>query len=812
MGENEPNVKSGDAAGNNTNDPTYNDGKIAKGDANDLSFGPVKKRGCTDIFCLLIWATYAVFFLYLVGYAFKNGRATKLVYPRDFSGRSCGTENPSYLTIDGKSDLSDFSNLVLTVNVTEVYGNQALTMMCKSANRPTFLAKCGSDANNPNSCRQNLEGACTGVANISPLSINSVKSFFADLPNISEAAKVAKDSIANVDKYTQKTCITSCDNFNKAINQPNFRTWNLHFTEDIPWAAAWNAYMSDPTTTPLSEVDKWIAALDEINGRRALMTDLCPYSEKYCVFIPNPTKKLARYCLTVSALTVTSEKTAKLFKKTFNKFSDSEIGSAFGAIEETWWILPIVSIVAVVIGMIFLVVLRFTVAIMVWVSITLIFLSFSLSGTFMLLAYGKCENPDDNKRTIDFKCAGGEHVVEGDLRKYYLIASIVLLSAAFLYLVFVLCSCKAIRLAIKLNKVAARFVYTNKRIIILPMVQVVFITFWVAFCVSVCLYAISTSSISDKDEAKVYTFPEAGGTKKTPGACTDVWPKHVLWKDSSLSTCKCPDDGTTCDVTALKCWKCGPEIFNIGWRFWAILFEFFWTNSLIVAIGQTAVAGAVGVWYFNQHRLGTVSPTKTGVKNVFLYHLGSLAFGSFILAILKLVKWWLRYMKKQLQASKQEFMAKVAHALSYCVLCFERCIEFINQNAYIRIALTGENFCKAAWSSFKLILRNMGYYAVVGGLSHMMSYVGVFFITIGSSGLGYLILNSSNPELSPWVCVICYLILSALVAKAIMTVFELAVDTTLNCYLYDKEMGGGVAEHHPEELVDFDSNRPDNKE
>lgn len=43
------------------------------------------------------------------------------------------------------------------------------------------------------------------------------------------------------------------------------------------------------------------------------------------------------------------------------------------------------------------------------------------------------------------------------------------------------------------------------------------------------------------------------------------------------------------------------------------------------------------IWYFNRDNLGT--PILTSIKWCLRYHLGSLAFGAFILAFIKLVKY-----------------------------------------------------------------------------------------------------------------------------------------------------------------------------
>lgn len=42
-----------------------------------------------------------------------------------------------------------------------------------------------------------------------------------------------------------------------------------------------------------------------------------------------------------------------------------------------------------------------------------------------------------------------------------------------------------------------------------------------------------------------------------------------------------------------------------------------------------------------------------------------------------------------------------------CLWCLEKCLKFINKNAYIETALYGLDFCNAACKAFGTILRNL---------------------------------------------------------------------------------------------------------
>jgi len=71
--------------------------------------------------------------------------------------------------------------------------------------------------------------------------------------------------------------------------------------------------------------------------------------------------------------------------------------------------------------------------------------------------------------------------------------------------------------------------------------------------------------------------------------------------------------------------------------------------------------------------------------------------------------------------------------------CLERCIKFLNKNAYIQIALSGKSFCFAAKDAFFFILSNMMRVATVNFLSTVFCTLGLIFITIISTLAGYFI-------------------------------------------------------------------------
>jgi hypothetical protein len=171
------------------------------------------------------------------------------------------------------------------------------------------------------------------------------------------------------------------------------------------------------------------------------------------------------------------------------------------------------------------------------------------------------------------------------------------------------------------------------------------------------------------------------------------------------------------------------------------------------------------------------------------FHLGSLAFGSFIVAAVQMIRYIMYYFEQQAKAQKNAVMVMVFKICQCILWCFEKCIKFLNENAYIQIALHGSNFCIAAKNAFFLIMRNAVRFGVIAVVGKGIRVIGIFFITAGTGVLGYFVFTSMYADMTPTVPVIIYVFVGYVVGKLFVNVYGLAVDTVLQCFLACEEMG-----------------------
>ena len=134
--------------------------------------------------------------------------------------------------------------------------------------------------------------------------------------------------------------------------------------------------------------------------------------------------------------------------------------------------------------------------------------------------------------------------------------------------------------------------------------------------------------------------------------------------------------------------------------FWFHIFIFLWTKEFICAVSSMCIAGAVCKWYWTQpaksadKELGW--PVATSVWRTYRYHLGSLAMGSVLVALVSTVRKWLMYVELQTSTFPDNPVVKVVVRVIACFLyCLEKCIKFVTSSAYVIIALKGTGF----WTS-----------------------------------------------------------------------------------------------------------------
>ncbi|CAG5121002.1 unnamed protein product [Candidula unifasciata] len=171
-----------------------------------------------------------------------------------------------------------------------------------------------------------------------------------------------------------------------------------------------------------------------------------------------------------------------------------------------------------------------------------------------------------------------------------------------------------------------------------------------------------------------------------------------------------------------------------------MLFMLLWVLNFIVALGQTTLAGAFSSYYWAWEKPKDIPlfPVLASLHRALRYHLGSLAFGSLIIAVVQLVRVVLEYLEYKLKDAENKVAKFLIRCLKCCFWCLEKFLKFLNKNAYIMIAIHGRNFCLSAKDAFMLIMRNIVRVTVLDKLTDFLLFLSKALVTGAVFTLAFL--------------------------------------------------------------------------
>jgi len=332
-------------------------------------------------------------------------------------------------------------------------------------------------------------------------------------------------------------------------------------------------------------------------------------------------------------------------------------------------------------------------------------------------------------------------------------------------LIFILANCNNIRLAIALIRATARYIGNECCVMFVPLVMtgtfILFMIYWII----VAVYLYSSGTIT-KSPTSFYAYPE--------------------WND------------------------------YVRYAFWFHLFGALWVLSFLEAYNLFVLVSSTCIWYFEvSSKEGVRKPINRSFFRGIRFHLGSLAFGSFIVALIRFAIVMCEYVKLQIESAggasgtASEFYKCLITCMECCLACCLKCVEFINKHAYIQIALEGENFCTSALNGFAIIVRNLGRWTTLTIIGGFFNFLGLLFVGTGTGMIGYVIITNitlwSAKLTSPILPTIIFCIIGILIGSFFMQVFSTSSDAMLHCFILDEELSeNGQATHDPpEELSCF---------
>jgi len=471
----------------------------------------------------------------------------------------------------------------------------------------------------------------------------------------------------------------------------------------------------------------------------------------------------------------------------------------FQDLKSSWWQILLAICLGGFVSFMWVIMMRFIAAVMVWSSILLSIGLLGLSCVycgFKFTELGSNSNFDMGgfELTTDF----GSYLELSQTWMVFLIISGITLLIILLLLCFMF---TRIKIAIELIEEGSIAVGHMMSTLFFPFIPFVMEVIFVAWFFTVAAFLSSWNE--EEFQININTLKK---TRSIDPNCTlsngtQLHDGDTCYNQSEVITCT----NTDIQVTAsCQFYRYGQTTEGLYMQIYN-LFGFFWGLFFIEALDQMVLAGAFASWYWVLNKKDVPKmPLMSSFYRTFRYHIGTLAFGSLIIAIIRMIRVLIEYIEEKLKEYQQD------NPLVKCMLCFCKCcfyclekfMKFLNRNAYIMTAVYGKNFCWSAKEAFKLLFRNLARVVVLDKVTDFLLLLGKLVI-VGGVGVasfyvfsGRLQVTSSEiPQLNYYfVPIIIITLATYFIADIFFGVYEMAVDTLFLCFLEDIERNDGSDE------------------
>ena len=259
--------------------------------------------------------------------------------------------------------------------------------------------------------------------------------------------------------------------------------------------------------------------------------------------------------------------------------------------------------------------------------------------------------------------------------------------------------------------------------------------------------------------------------------------------------------------------QCGYEVtWDNAMKYNGIYFLFglLWVLQFNNGFTTMVVSGVVAPFYWNRGEPGkNKGAVMKAFRTTFWYHQGTIALGSFIIALIQLIRLMMKIVEARLSAMKKRGSKLVDYCMccvNCCLWCLQKCVNFITHNAFIMAAIEGKGFFSSATRAGNLILGNAFSSAAVQIIGDSILAICKLSVVLGAGVAAFAILE--NPSYfhgdqkvsSPLVPVIASMIISYMLANKFFAVIETSIDTMFLSFCLDCSMHGGKAEFAPPAL------------
>ncbi|XP_041356726.1 choline transporter-like protein 1 [Gigantopelta aegis] len=233
---------------------------------------------------------------------------------------------------------------------------------------------------------------------------------------------------------------------------------------------------------------------------------------------------------------------------------------------------------------------------------------------------------------------------------------------------------------------------------------------------------------------------------------------------------------------------------QVSYFWWYHLIGLVWTSEFIIACQQLVVSGAVARWYFTREKDQVNCPICGSIGHLVIYHLGTVALGSLVITIVKLPRWILMYLNKQLKGSENQCARFCMKCCICCLWCLERCLKYLNANAYTIVAVSGKNFCTSAKKAFTMLVTNVLRVAAINSIGDFILFLGKLGVMAATAAFGIIWFKSRSDLHYFAIPVLLVCVFAYFIAHCFLSVYEMVIDALFLCLCEDLDLNDGSQE------------------
>lgn len=232
----------------------------------------------------------------------------------------------------------------------------------------------------------------------------------------------------------------------------------------------------------------------------------------------------------------------------------------------------------------------------------------------------------------------------------------------------------------------------------------------------------------------------------------------------------------------------------------AMFFGLLWIIAFFNAQQSFIVMVAGCSYYFdsNSEKDG-YADVGMGVKFAWVNHVGSLAMGSFLVALVEFLRVVVAVIVEQAQkASGNNPVVKCIGCVANCCMeCLQKVIDYINKAAYAYMAVSGQGFCSSAWDGFMLNMKHGLEFAWARVLAELFILTGKLSLVALNCGVLYLTMNyvfmdftGSDAVSSIYSPMIVVAVITYVAASVFLGLFSNTVLSLMTCLAIDVDLNG----------------------